>query len=382
MTRACAVIWLCALVACDEASSPPPAPAASATLREEIARRFRAPVALPGLDDRLSRPLRPAATFIAVKRTGDASVGRLDDDLRSHDSVVTTIRAVGGEVEKLLGGTAGMGEARTAHARLARKGERMEVLLMLEKGLSVSSLVSVIDQVPGRVVALAVQSVWVGQLPFVFAPARLGEVRPATLYVGIDDDGIAILGTQIELAQAEHELRRLADEKRGGSSAPLYAEVTIAPTVPLSSVLALFGALWASGVTELQLTIIPSGPTGSTAGDGRLTNIPRVTMGSPNAQGDLDKAIIRRYVKQSLGKIQVCYQQALNVRPDLGEGNVFTQFFITPNGTVASSSANGIDEKVSTCIAQVIKEIVFPKPRGGGGVQVNYPFMFRSTVGE
>ncbi len=379
MTRACVVICLCALIACDESSGPAPAPTAVATLRQEIASRFRAPVQLPRLADHLMRPLRPAATFIAVKRTGDASVGRLDDDLRSHDAVVTTIRSVGAEVEKLLGGTAGFGDARTAHARLARKGERMETLLMLEKGLSVSSLVSVLDQVPRRVVAIAVQSVWVRQLPFVFAPASVGDVRPATLYVGLDDDGISILGTQIELEQAEHELRRLADEKRGGSSMPLFADVSIASTVPLSSMLAVLGALWASGVTELQLTIIPTGPN---AGDGRLTNVARVAIGSPNAQGDLDKAIIHQYVKRTAGKLQACYQQRLNENPDLAEGTVSTQFFITPSGTVASSSGSGVDEKLAACIAQVIKDIVFPKPKGGGGVQVNYPFTFRSTVGE
>ena len=28
-------------------------------------------------------------------------------------------------------------------------------------------------------------------------------------------------------------------------------------------------------------------------------------------------------------------------------------------------------------VAGVIKNIEFPKPKGGGGVQVNYPFTFR-----
>ena len=36
---------------------------------------------------------------------------------------------------------------------------------------------------------------------------------------------------------------------------------------------------------------------------------------------------------------------------------------------------------VSGCVAGVIKGIEFPKPKGGGGVQVNYPFNFRPTGG-
>ena len=36
---------------------------------------------------------------------------------------------------------------------------------------------------------------------------------------------------------------------------------------------------------------------------------------------------------------------------------------------------------MSSCVAGVIKGIEFPKPKGGGGVQVNYPFNFRPTGG-
>jgi hypothetical protein len=58
---------------------------------------------------------------------------------------------------------------------------------------------------------------------------------------------------------------------------------------------------------------------------------------------------------------------------------VKTQFFITPNGNVASSVGSGVDPNVASCVAAVIKAIQFPKPKGGGGVQVNYPFTFRSA---
>ena len=36
---------------------------------------------------------------------------------------------------------------------------------------------------------------------------------------------------------------------------------------------------------------------------------------------------------------------------------------------------------IARCVAGVISSIEFPKPKGGGGVQVNYPFTFRPTGG-
>jgi hypothetical protein len=109
---------------------------------------------------------------------------------------------------------------------------------------------------------------------------------------------------------------------------------------------------------------------------GRSASVPTVSIGQPNAQGDLDKAIIRRYIKRNIQKITYCYEKQLLAKPGLS-GTVSTQFFITPNGNVATSSGSGVDPEVANCVADVIKGIEFPKPKGGGGVQVNYPFTFR-----
>nr|MBA2540801.1 AgmX/PglI C-terminal domain-containing protein [Deltaproteobacteria bacterium] len=109
---------------------------------------------------------------------------------------------------------------------------------------------------------------------------------------------------------------------------------------------------------------------------GRSSAVPTVSIGQPSAQGDLDKAIIRRYIKRNISKIQYCYEKELLAKSNLA-GTVQTQFFITPNGNVASSTGSGVDGEVANCVANVIKGIEFPKPKGGGGVQVNYPFTFR-----
>ena len=111
---------------------------------------------------------------------------------------------------------------------------------------------------------------------------------------------------------------------------------------------------------------------------GRTSSVPTVSIGQPSAQGDLDKAIIRRYIKRNIQKIQYCYEKELLAKPTLA-GTVSAQFFITPNGNVSSSNGSGVDGSVSSCVANVIKGIEFPKPKGGGGVQVNYPFTFRPS---
>jgi hypothetical protein len=92
--------------------------------------------------------------------------------------------------------------------------------------------------------------------------------------------------------------------------------------------------------------------------------------------GDLDKPTIRRYVAEVMPKVRACYDQGLTKNPLLA-GTVVAQFFIAPDGSVSTSTATGVDSKVASCIANAIKSITFPMPKGGGGVQVNYPFVLQ-----
>jgi len=113
---------------------------------------------------------------------------------------------------------------------------------------------------------------------------------------------------------------------------------------------------------------------------GRSASVPTVSIGQPNVVGDLDKAIIRRYIKRNIQKITYCYEKQLLASPTLA-GTVATQFVITKDGTVATVSAHGVHTDVSSCIADVIKNIEFPKPRNNANVVVNYPFSFRPSEG-
>lgn len=105
---------------------------------------------------------------------------------------------------------------------------------------------------------------------------------------------------------------------------------------------------------------------------------PSTDIGRPVIGGDLDRSIIRRYIRQNIDKISYCYEKQLLSKPGLA-GTVSVQFLIAGNGSVQASSGAGVDGEVSSCVAGVIKNIKFPAPKNGGNVQVNYPFNFHAA---
>jgi hypothetical protein len=150
------------------------------------------------------------------------------------------------------------------------------------------------------------------------------------------------------------------------------------------------------GCTQEPCGIVGTGryntiPGGRGAGDGwrgnggwgrdgkRTSSVPNTTViGMPTSGGNLDKAIIKRYIKRNQAKIAYCYESELLARPTI-EGSVQISFMISGSGTVMSASGQGFDAKVTSCVASVIKGIEFPKPTDGGNVQVNYPFTFHAV---
>lgn len=135
----------------------------------------------------------------------------------------------------------------------------------------------------------------------------------------------------------------------------------------------VIAALDGAGALIVALGAMP--PAAELAKRGRP--IPRVLIGQPQVQGAMDKPSIRARVRAELPAIKACYERALATKPTL-TGTVQAQFFISPNGVVAASSASGVDPEVATCVADLIKALEFGKPSGGGGAQVNYPFTFRN----
>ena len=114
---------------------------------------------------------------------------------------------------------------------------------------------------------------------------------------------------------------------------------------------------------------------------GRRAKAPRVLAGQAQVRGSLDKEIIRRIIRRHLNQIRYCYQSQLQADENLG-GRIVVQFTIAPTGQVVVSkiqSSTVKNKNVESCIAQTVRRMLFPKPKGGGIVIVSYPFVLRSA---
>jgi hypothetical protein len=105
--------------------------------------------------------------------------------------------------------------------------------------------------------------------------------------------------------------------------------------------------------------------------------VPTVSIGQPTIvpADSLDTAIVRRYVKRNIQKLQYCYEKELIAKPTLA-GTVTTEFTILESGSVGTATASGVDTEVSNCVAGVLRGVAFPRPKNGG-VTVTYAFIYR-----
>lgn len=97
--------------------------------------------------------------------------------------------------------------------------------------------------------------------------------------------------------------------------------------------------------------------------------------------GGLDRSVIERIIRRNLGDINYCYERRLNARPNLS-GIFEAKFSIGANGRVQSVRAARdtlSDRTLDSCIRGSIKTWKFPRPVGGTVVNVNYPFILKST---
>jgi Ca-activated chloride channel family protein len=123
---------------------------------------------------------------------------------------------------------------------------------------------------------------------------------------------------------------------------------------------------------------------GKGAGDlGRETQAkkPSVVPRQPTVRGSLDKEIVRRVVRQHRKQIKYCYEKELQASPKLS-GTVVVRFVIDAGGNVTAASIKETtlgDSAVESCLLRVIRRWVFPRPKGGGVVIVNYPFAFDAS---
>ncbi|MFN0251706.1 MAG: AgmX/PglI C-terminal domain-containing protein [Kofleriaceae bacterium] len=252
------------------------------------------------------------------------------------------------------------------------------IALYVNKTSSAIETLYLLDDLKQSQVAFAVQMSTRYQLPYLFGAADQ-NVRDR-LQIDVTSDEITI-GDDSFSTRDVAKIGTAVLARRGQSTVGIEARVGIRAGTSNQTLASVVSALASAKVEALHLyPVMDSVAHSSTSYADSRRSVPSVRIGQPNAQGDLDKAIIRRYIKRNVQKLQYCYEKELLVMPDLS-GTVATQFFISPNGTVSQADASGVAPKVASCIADVIRNIEFPKPKGGGGVQVNYPFMFRPYGG-
>ena len=98
----------------------------------------------------------------------------------------------------------------------------------------------------------------------------------------------------------------------------------------------------------------------------------------PPVHGSLSKELIRRVVRANRGELRRCYEKQLRKNPKL-RGEVKVKFIIGGTGRIEGATVTQStlrNAKVEACMVDAIKKWVFPKPKGGGEVIVNYPFKF------
>ena len=178
-----------------------------------------------------------------------------------------------------------------------------------------------------------------------------------------------------------------ADLKAPHRFRPGAVAIELREKLRLAAPAGLLGVADGHAVAALSGGVSVSGGLDDAGSDGDVPRKPdgdkrrgTMSIGQPVAQGELDKAIIRRDIKRHIQEIESCYEKQLATSPGLA-GTATARFTIGSDGLVAESTASGIAvAEVNTCIASIIKRIEFPRPKGGGEIHVTFPFMFLAST--
>lgn len=98
-------------------------------------------------------------------------------------------------------------------------------------------------------------------------------------------------------------------------------------------------------------------------------------------KGSLSRAQIKKVVDKYVGEISYCYEKALFDNPGLeGKINMFWEIAGTGRvGMVRVKRSTLKSTQVHNCVKGIVKKMRFPKPKGGGIVQVGFPFKFSAA---
>jgi hypothetical protein len=108
-------------------------------------------------------------------------------------------------------------------------------------------------------------------------------------------------------------------------------------------------------------------------------NVPLISHGEPHFRGSLPAEIIRQYIRKHRQQIRYCYERELTRHPNLA-GKLRVHFVINHRGHVstaeASQSSSLAAGNLRSCVLARVRGWRFPRPTGGGEVDVTYPFLF------
>ncbi|MGZ3710035.1 MAG: AgmX/PglI C-terminal domain-containing protein, partial [Bdellovibrionota bacterium] len=122
---------------------------------------------------------------------------------------------------------------------------------------------------------------------------------------------------------------------------------------------------------------------GIIGGKARLAAIRRGGAEESIIMGAIDKDAVEAAILAHKDEFRLCFEREVNAEnPKLG-GTVHTSFVIGSSGRVNQAGIESTTLKnanAERCVLTVIKRIDFPLPRGGGIVQVTFPFKFNSIA--
>lgn len=96
--------------------------------------------------------------------------------------------------------------------------------------------------------------------------------------------------------------------------------------------------------------------------------------------GSMDPELLRKILREYIPQFRHCYQQELIGNSDKIKGIIDLNFTISAEGRVSTHKIRAKDARFSQkgigCMGQVLSLIDFPKPKGGGVVDVRQPLNF------
>ncbi len=119
---------------------------------------------------------------------------------------------------------------------------------------------------------------------------------------------------------------------------------------------------------------------------GRGKGTTKVSPGKIIYEGGLSREEIQRVISRVMSQIKYCYEKELNKDPNL-EGKLVMFWLISGSGDVTTANASqntfsgAAAQPVEQCVTRIIQRLKFPSPKGGGVVNVTYPFVFAASGG-